>query len=235
MESNVTKNIDANLDALFAHISEIYEARGIGRRVGFGEKPALLIVDMANAWTRPESAFACVGIEPIIDGVNRLLDAFRAGAMPVVYTTTAYDITEGDNNDMGLWHWKIPTEILATGSREVAIDERIEPRQDEPVIVKKNASAFHGTALSGMLRAMGVDTVVTVGATASGCVRASIQDAVAEGFRPIAVRECIGDRAPGTVAWSLYDIDSKFGDVESLDTVLDYLRRNDTDGQGESK
>jgi N-carbamoylsarcosine amidase len=220
------EDVEEALEVLFARISRIYEERGIGRRIGFGKKPALLIVDMANAWTQKESAFACSGIEPIVDGINLLLDAFRVAGLPVVYTTTAYDVTEGQNTDMGLWHLKIPIEILKTGSKEVAIDDRIQPRNDEPVVVKKNASAFHGTALSGMLRSLGVDTFVTVGATASGCVRASIQDAVAEGFRPIAVRDCIGDRAPGTVAWSLYDIDTKFGDVESLETVLDSLRAN---------
>ena len=150
----MTNNIEDELNALFSHISEIYQERGIGRRIGFGEKPALLIVDMANAWTRPESAFACTGIEPIIDGVNRLLDAFRAKRLPIVYTTTAYEVTEGVNNDMGIWHLKIPTEILKAGSTQVAIDDRIAPQVNETVIVKRNSSAFHGTALSGMLRAM---------------------------------------------------------------------------------
>ena len=84
-----------------------------------------------------------------------------------------------------------------------------------------------GTPLAGFLRAAGVDTVVVTGATACACVRSSIEDALAEGFRPIAVRECIGDRIPGAVEWSLFDVDAKFGDVEPLETVMEYLRRND--------
>ena len=214
------------LETVFAHISEIYEERGFTRRIGFGTKPALLVVDMANAWTRPDGVFACDGVEEVIDGVNVLLDAFRAKGLPVIYTTTAYDVTDGPCSDMGLWNGKIPIEILKTGSQEVAIDDRIAPRDDEPVIVKKHASAFHGSPLAGMLRTAGVDTVIVTGATACGCVRASVQDALADGFRPIVVEGCIGDRAPGAVAWSLYDIDTKFGDVESLETVIDYLRRN---------
>ncbi|MCZ6605701.1 MAG: isochorismatase family protein, partial [Alphaproteobacteria bacterium] len=135
--------------------------------------------------------------------------------------------TEGPMTDMGLWHKKIPAEELKAGSKAVEIDDRIAPLDNELVIVKKRASAFHGTPLAGFLRAAGVDTVIVTGATACACVRSSIEDALAEGFRPIAVRECIGDRIPGAVEWSLFDVDAKFGDVELLETVMEYLRRND--------
>ncbi|MDP6390388.1 MAG: isochorismatase family protein, partial [Alphaproteobacteria bacterium] len=95
------------------------------------------------------------------------------------------------------------------------------------VIVKKAASAFHGTNLAAYLQALGVDTVIVTGVTMSACVRNTVEDAIAGGFRPIVVRECVGDRILGAVEWNLFDIDAKFGDVESLDTVLDYLRRNE--------
>src|SRR5204863_9636853 len=97
------------------------------------------------------------------------------------------------------------------------------PLEGEQVIVKKRASAFHGTYLSGLLKANGVDTLVITGVTMAGCVRHTTEDAIAEGFRPIVVREAVGDRVAGVVEWNLFDIDSKFGDVESLETVLDYL------------
>ena len=215
------------LETLFSLDSEIYQKRGFQRRVGFGKKPALINIDLANAWTRPGHAFTCEGIDEIIAGVQQLLEVFRAKDLPVVYTTTAYDITEGPNTDMGLWHMKIPIEELKSGSEAVEIDDRIAPLDSEFVIVKKRASAFHGTPLAGFLRAAGVDTVIVTGVTACACVRNSIEDALAEGFRPIGVRECIGDRIPGAVEWNLFDIDAKFGDVEPLDTVLDYLNRND--------
>jgi N-carbamoylsarcosine amidase len=141
--------------------------------------------------------------------------------------TTAYDITDGENSDMGLWNLKIPVEELKSGSDAVQIDDRIAPRDDELVIVKKRASAFHGTPLAGFLRSVGVDTVIVTGVTACACVRNTIEDALADGFRPIAVRECIGDRIPGAVGWNLFDIDAKFGDVEPLENVLAYMRRND--------
>jgi N-carbamoylsarcosine amidase len=113
--------------------------------------------------------------------------------------------------------------VLQLGTDAVAIDERIAPDPGEQVIVKKRASAFHGTYLAGYLRAHGVDTVIITGVTMAGCVRHTTEDAIAEGFRPIVVREAVGDRVPGVVEWNLFDIDAKFGDVEPLERVVEYL------------
>ena len=85
------------------------------------------------------------------------------------------------------------------------------------------ASVSGGEAIVNGLVAHGVDTVILTGVTMCGCVRHSCEDAIAEGFRPIVVREAVGDRVPGVVEWNLFDIDAKFGDVEPLEAVLDYL------------
>ena len=217
--SDVTKA----LETIFSADSDLYRGRGFMRRVGFGERPALINIDLANAWTRPGNPFTCDGMDVIIPGVQRLLAASRAKGIPVVYTTTAYAVTEGPNTDMGIWHHKIPVEVLQLGTEAVAIDERIAPEPGEHVIVKKFASAFHGTYLAGFLRAAGVDTVIVTGVTMAGCVRHTVEDAIGLGFRPIVVRECVGDRVAGVVEWNLFDIDAKFGDVEPLDTVLEQL------------
>ena len=211
------------LQTIFSVDSELYRNRGFMRRIGFGEQPALINIDLANAWTRPGNPFTCEGMDTIIPGVQQLLAAARAKALPVVFTTTAYAVTEGPNTDMGLWHHKIPVEVLKLGTDAVAIDERIAPEPGEHVIVKKFASAFHGTYLANFLRAAGVDTVVFTGVTMAGCVRHTVEDAIGLGFRPIVVRECVGDRVAGAVEWNLFDIDAKFGDVEPLETVLDQL------------
>jgi len=118
---------------------------------------------------------------------------------------------------------QIPVEVLKLGTDAVAIDERIAPEPGEHVIVKKHASAFFGTNLASMLRAAGVDTVIVTGVTMAGCVRHTVEDAIGYGFRPIVVRECVGDRVAGVVEWNLFDIDAKFGDVEPLERVLEYL------------
>ena len=159
-----------------------------------GARPALVHIDLANAWTRPGHAFSCDGMETIIPAVQALNEAGRAKGVPVVYTTTAYQDVDGPNSDMGLWVHKIPVEHLKVGTEAVEIDSRIAPGEGELVIVKKRASGFHGTPLSSYLNAQGVDTVILTGVTMAGCVRHTAEDAIAEGFRPIVVREAVGDR-----------------------------------------
>lgn len=223
MSEGSDAELERALERAFAADSTIYRQRGFQRRVGFGRSPALVHIDLANAWTRPGNPFSCDGMEEIIPAVQRLNAAARPGGIPIAYTTTAYQVTDGPNSDMGLWNQKIPLEALRVGTEAVQIDDRIAPRPDELVIVKKRASAFHGTNLSSHLKAHGVDTVILTGVTMAGCVRHTAEDAIAEGFRPIVVREAVGDRVPGVVLWNLFDIDAKFGDVESLATVASYL------------
>ncbi len=211
------------LQTIFAADTGIYQERGFQRRIGFGKRPALIHIDLANAWTRPGHAFSCDGMDVIIPAVQRLNDAGRAKGIPIAYTTTAYTNPTGPNSDTGLWHLKIPVELLHVDDAAAKIDDRIAPRPDEQVIVKKRASAFHGTHLSSWLNAHGVDTVILTGVTMAGCVRHTCEDAIAEGFRPIVVREGVGDRVPGVVEWNLFDIDAKFGDVEPVDRVVEYL------------
>ena len=153
------------LQTVFSVDSDLYRGRGFMRRIGCGERPALIVIDLANAWTRPGNAFTCDGMDVILPGVQRLLEAGRAKGIPIVYTTTAYAVTDGPNSDMGLWHLKIPVEVLRLGTEAVAIDERIAPEPGEQVLVKKFASAFHGTPLASFLQAAGVDTVVVTGVT----------------------------------------------------------------------
>ena len=216
--------VKAALETVFSADSELYRDRGFARRIGYGTRPALLVIDMANAWTRPGHAFSCDGMETILPANEQLLEAAREKSIPIAFTTTAYQDPRGPRSDTGLWHLKIPAETLLEGSPEAAIDDRLGPRPGEQVIVKKRASAFHGTYLAGWLRAQRVDTVIVTGVTMAGCVRHTTEDAIAEGFRPIVVREAVGDRVPGVVEWNLFDIDAKFGDVEPLESVLHYLR-----------
>jgi nicotinamidase-related amidase len=220
-------NLKRALEAAFADATKLYRQRGFQRRVGFGNKPALINVDLANAWTRSGNPFTCEDIDDqIIPAVQRLLASFRKYNFPVVFTTTCYQVTDraNPNTDMGLWHEKIPVEVCAESDKNlIGIDSRIAPLPGEQVIVKKRASAFHGTYLAGFLRAANVDTILVTGVTASGCVRATICDGLAEGFRPIAVKEAIGDRIPGAVLWNLFDIDAKFGDVETVERCIQCL------------
>lgn len=224
-----TRELERMLQSAFDASTELYKERGFQRRVGFGSKPALVSVDLANAWTRPGNPFTCDQEKmdnEIIPGMQRLLEACRANGHPVIHVTTAYEITDrgAGFTDMGLWHNKIPVEAVNLKDEDLwAIDSRIAPVEGEYTLLKKRASSFHGTELAGILRANNVDTILVTGVTACACVRQTICDGIADGFRPIAVRDCIGDRVPGAVAWNLFDIDAKFGDVHSVDECVDYL------------
>src|SRR5437867_10182159 len=103
-------DIQEMLSEIFAADTGIYGERGFQRRVGFGQRPALVHIDLANAWTRPGNPFTCDGIDEIIAAVQRLNAAARPKGIPIVFTTTAYNVTAGQNSDMGLWHMKIPVE-----------------------------------------------------------------------------------------------------------------------------
>lgn len=225
----MSQDLMAMLEQAFDESTKLYQERGFQRRVGFGKKPALISVDLANAWTRPGNPFTCDQEKmdnEIIPGMQKLLEAFRAANLPVIHVTTAYEITDRDApfTDMGLWHNKIPVDVVDLANEELwAIDSRIAPVKGEYTLLKKRASSFHGTELAGILRANGVDTILVTGVTACACVRQTVCDGIADGFRPIAVKECIGDRVPGAVAWNLFDIDAKFGDVESVDRCVDYI------------
>ena len=228
------EDLDAMLQKAFDESSKIYQQRGFQRRIGFGRKPALVSVDLANAWTRPGNPFTCDQDKmdkEIIPGVQRLLEACRKNGHIIVHVTTAYQNTDRNDpaSDMGMWHHKIPVEAVNLNDEQLwAIDSRIAPIKGEYVMMKKRASAFSGTPLAGYLRSCGVDTILVTGVTATACIRTTICDGLADGFRTIAVRECIGDRVPGAVAWNLYDIDAKFADVEPVDTCVNYL--NNVDG-----
>src|SRR5215475_12970915 len=116
-------DVQKALETIFSADSALYQQRGFQRRIGFGSRPALVHIDLANAWTRPGHAFSCDGMDTIIPAVQRLNEAGRAKGIPIVYTTTAYTTT-GRNSDMGLWVKKIPVEVLEVGSEAVQIDSR---------------------------------------------------------------------------------------------------------------
>ncbi|MBJ3774133.1 isochorismatase family protein [Acuticoccus mangrovi] len=221
------EELKAALEVVFRANREVYAGRGFQRRIGFGERPALVLIDLANGWTRPGHAFSCAGMDEVIAANQSLLEAFRAKGLPIVYTTTAYQVPEGPGADTAAWGAKIPLSELRVGSEAAEIDSRIAPREGELVITKKMASGFHGTNLASWLTAQKVDTIVVTGVTASACVRHTLEDGIANGFRTICPREAVGDRIAGAVEWNLFDIDAKFGDVMPVEEVLDHMRRND--------
>ena len=197
------------------------ELAGFHGRAGRGERPARLVVDMSLGFTDPESPLAC-DLEAVVSSLRRLLAEARRAGVPVVYTTVAYD--EGGKRTAAAFIDKVPALLtLEAGSRWVEIDPRLAPEPGEPVLAKLFASAFFGTALSSLLTAAGCDSVIVTGASTSGCVRATVVDALQHGYRPVVPREAVGDRNRDAHEANLYDIDAKYGDVVSVEEALSSL------------
>src|ERR671932_1547494 len=196
---------------------------GFGGRAGVGTRPALLIVDVNVGFTDPASPLVC-DLDDVVAAIGQLLDAARRREIPVVYTTVSYDA--GDRVAAAAFIAKVPALLtLEAGSRWVEIDPRIAPRPNEPVLNKLFASAFFGTPLASLLASHGCDSLIVTGASTSGCVRATVVDAIQHGYRPIVPREAVGDRNPQAHEANLYDIDAKYGDVVPLDDVLAHLEQ----------
>jgi nicotinamidase-related amidase len=181
-----------------------------GGAAGFGSRPALVVVDLSLGFTDPSSPLACE-LDDVLGATRRVLDAAR-GAMPVFFTTVLYD--EVGEAAAAVFLRKVPAlKILRPGSRWVEIDDRLGRRPDEPIIAKAGASAFFGVPFAAMLA--GRDTLIVCGASTSGCVRATVVDAMQHGLAPIVPRECVGDRSARAHEQALADISGRYGDVVS--------------------
>jgi maleamate amidohydrolase len=191
---------------------------GFHGTVGLGRRPALIVVDVNRGFTDPASPLVC-DLDDVVAAIRRVLDEARAAGIPVVFTTVSY--REEDKQTAAAFIDKIPALLtLEAGTRWVEIDPRIAPRGDEPVLNKLFASAFFGTALSSFLTANGCDSLIVTGASTSGCVRATVVDAIQHGYRPIVPHEAVGDRNPDAHVTNLYDIETKYGDVVSVDDLI---------------
>lgn len=197
-------------------------ASGFDGSLKFGKRPALLVIDYQNAFTKPELSPFASPSESQLQSTNKLINAVR-GISPVFFTIVAYD----DNAiDAGLWTQKnsvLPT--LRRGTPHTKLDDRLnyDPSQDL-IVYKSQASAFFGTPLAALLTKYTIDTLLIAGATTSGCVRASVVDALQNGFAPFVVEEAVCDRSPTQHKSNLIDMQSKYAEVISLESALDLLQ-----------
>ena len=198
-----------------------YEAAGFGGSIGWGRRPALVVVDLARAYFTAGSDLD-LGSRACLDSAARVVDTTRAAGHPVVHTRVAY--AEG-GTDGGLFFRKVRgLRHFVAGDPLGEPMPEVAPRPGEVVVVKQYASGFFGTSLASTLTSLGVDTVVVVGVSTSGCVRATTLDALQHGFRPVVVREAVGDRDPGPHEANLFDLQAKYADVLGEDEVADRLR-----------
>jgi nicotinamidase-related amidase len=196
-------------------------SQGFSGGAGFGSRPAVLVVDLLKGFTNPESPLGA-DLDVVVESTRRLLDCARDAAVPVIFTTVVYD--EANERAAAVFMRKVPAlGVLRPGSRWIQVDGRLGRRDDEPVLAKAFASAFFGTPLASMLT--GFDTLVVCGASTSGCVRATVVDAVQHGLAPVVPRECVGDRWPAAHEANLFDMQAKYADVVSLSEALDAVQQ----------
>jgi maleamate amidohydrolase len=197
-----------------------YASAGYGHHLVPGDRPALLLVDPAQAYTDP----ACplyAGVEEEVAAMGVLLSAARTIGIPVVVTRV--DIRP-DGADAGVFFRKVPAlAAFTTGSPFARYIDGLAPRADEHEVVKQYPSAFFGTGLAEHLHTLGVDTLLIAGLSTSGCVRASAVDAMQHGFVPLVVADAVGDRDEDVHRANLFDLSHKVGEVWSLDRALELL------------
>lgn len=191
-------------------------------RIGFGEKPALIVIDFLRGYTTEGAPLYAPGVVEAVKETPELLEAARGKGIPIMHTQVRY--TPPDFRDGGVWIRKAPVlKCLVEGNPYAEFCPEVRPREGEVIITKQYASAFFGTSLVGTLAAGGIDTLIIAGCTTSGCIRATAVDTVQHGFRTIVVRECVGDRHEGPHEANLFDINAKYGDVVSKAEAIEYL------------
>jgi nicotinamidase-related amidase len=198
-----------------------YAKGNMGKRVGFGARPAVLVVDMTRAFTEDRFPLGCTAAGvPCARAIRSLLDAVRPQAVPVLYTR--YDAFAADA-EWGRWLDKgtgAEPDSLMRGPEAHEITDLLKPAAGDVVITKTKPSAFFGTPLMSVLTYLGADTVVVCGMVTSGCVRATVIDAFSYNFKVVVPIECVADRSETSHQINLFDIDMKYGDVLPLRDVL---------------
>lgn len=196
--------------------------RGFGHQIGFGKKPAIIVIDVQRAFTDPSMPLGS-NCKKQISQINILLDIAYTKAIPVIFTVVQYE--EKENRDAGIWAAKIKgVSSLKRGTPGVDLDPILKTHESNAVVVKKYASGFFGTDLASRLTSRNVDTTILTGFTTSGCVRATAVDAIQYGFRPIVVEDAVGDRLAAAHEQSLFDMQLKYADVLKTENVLTYLQ-----------
>jgi len=193
-----------------------------GSRIGFGRCPALLIIDFMKGYVTEGSPLFAPGVVTAVKESPAVLAAARKAGIPVIHTIIRYQPPHFA--DGGTWLKKAPVlKCLVDGNSYAEICDEVTPAQNELVLRKQYASAFFGTSLAATLTASGIDTVLMIGCSTSGCIRATAVDATQHGFRTIVIRDCVGDRHIDPHEANLFDIDSKYGDVVIKSEAIKYL------------
>jgi maleamate amidohydrolase len=208
-------------------LTENYK-RAFGRRMGFGKKPALILIDLCRGYYDP----ACdlyMGSNDSLDSALRVREAASEAGIPIILTNVVYHPSAIDGGRF--FEKSKPLRYFIKGHPMAEWADGLEPRENELVISKQYPSAFFGTSLASTLTTLGCDSVLLTGVSTSGCVRASCVDAMSHGFRTMVIAEACGDRHPDPHNANLFDMDAKYADVVHEEETIAYLK---TLGQAEA-
>ena len=194
--------------------------RAYDNQLGFGARPALILVDFVRAYFDPECPLYAE-VEDALASALRVRDAARGAGIPVFFTNVVYSV---DGADGGVFFRKAKVlQNFVAGNPMAGWAEGVNPGPDEIVVSKQYPSAFFGTSLASTLHTMSIDTLIITGVTTSGCIRATCVDAMCHGFVPIVVAEACGDRHEAPHEANLFDMNAKYGDVVSEAETVAYL------------
>jgi maleamate amidohydrolase len=197
-----------------------YRAGGHGQRIGFGAKPAVVVVDMINLYVNPRFALGHgENTKAVVAANKRVIEAARAKGLPIFYSNVGLRRTAAEK---GIWGVKVGGSKDITAEADAVVPE-LRPLDGDIIVTKAKASVFFGTQLASMLVSLGIDTIIVTGVTTSGCVRATVVDGFSHNFRVIVPAECVGDRASLPHKVSLFDMDMKYSDVMDLEEVLERI------------
>ena len=201
---------------LSANYKKVYD-----NRLGFGQRPALILVDFVQAYFDHNCALYA-GVEDALASALRVREVARAAEIPVIYTNVTY---REDGADGGVFFRKAPVLknfIVGSPMGDWPLD--LKPADGEFVISKQYPSAFFGTSLASTLHVMGIDTLIITGVTTSGCIRATCVDTMSHGFIPIVVADACGDRHEAPHEANLFDMNAKYADVVDEAEAIEYLK-----------
>jgi maleamate amidohydrolase len=188
---------------------EEFEQAGYGQTpVGWGERPAIVAVDFQHAFCDPQfPAGRSPHIARAVANAEGVIKAGRRAGIPVLHTAVAW------SHDDEFTNWKVPAlRDIAPGSHAATIVPSLWEDSDIYVL-KRYPSAFFGTDISTILRNRGVDTVLVMGVTTSGCVRATIVDSFSHGFKTVVVEDACGDQGPEAHDNNMRDVERRYADL----------------------
>jgi maleamate amidohydrolase len=199
---------------------ESYQRQGFGAEMDLPAPVALLIVDLVEGFADPD-IFGGGNIPQAIEKTEKLLAQARRRQWPIAHSRIVF---ADDGSDANVFSLKVPSMLTLTEqAHRSAIVPQLKPVDGELVVRKTLPSAFFGTDLAAWLTFRGVRTLVVAGAVTSGCVRASVVDAMNYGFRPLVVSDCVGDRAIAPHEANLFDMAQKYAVVLPLEVALQRL------------